>query len=357
MIWIGVDAHKAVHEGLALGIDGVVGQLRIANTPKAWGELLEWAQQWPERIWAVEGAWSLGRGLAQYLASHGERVHEVNGRWTAARRRGMRIPGKNDCLDARSVATLLREEAQTLPRVYAEDDELAAVQLWSRTEAELTRDLTRLINRLHDLLLQCDPEYKTGLPDLTTKAAIAALGTYAVPGLGTLARAREALVRSTAAQLALLDEQKRELRRELGRVSKARFAPLREIEGVGVIIACAIAAELGAPRPGFGEAQLAALGGLCPIEASSAGAVRHRLNRMGNRRLNMLFHQIVLTQARIYEPAQTYLRKRQSEGRTTREARRALKRLIVRRVYHAWTECFPKSTALLIPREAMKVAA
>jgi transposase len=91
---------------------------------------------------------------------------------------------------------------------------------------------------------------------------------------------------------------------------------------------------------GFGEEQLAALGGLCPLEASSAGAVRHRLNHLGNRRLNMVFHQIVLTQARIYPPARTYLLRRQSEGRTAREARRALKRLIVRRVYRAWRECF-----------------
>lgn len=340
MIWIGVDAHKAVHEAIAINQEGPVGQRRLPNTPEAWAALLAWARQWPERIWAVEGAWYLGRGLAQYLAEQGERVHEVNGRWTAARRRGMRTPGKNDRLDARSVATLLREEAATLPRVYAEEDEQASVQLWSRTQAELTKDLTRLINRLHELLLQCDVEYKAKLPELTTKAAIAALRTYTAPGAGMLAREREALVRQTAAQLALLDEQDRELRRKLERASKARFSPLRQIEGIGALIACAIAAEVGAPRPGFGEEQLAALGGLCPLEASSAGAVRHRLNRLGNRRLNMLFHQIVLTQARIYPPARTYLLRRQAEGRTPREARRALKRLIVRRVFHAWTTCF-----------------
>lgn len=340
MIWIGVDAHKQVHKALALSAEGPVGERTIPNTPQAWAALFEWAQQWPERIWAVEGAWFLGRGLAQYLAGQGERVHEVNGRWTAARRRGMRSPGKSDRLDARSVATLLREEASTLPRVYADEDELAAVQLWSRTQAELTKDLTRLINRLHDLLLQCDPEYKVTLPDLTTKTAIAALRTYTAPGSGVLAREREALIRATAAQLALLDEQDRELRRKLGRVSKTRFSPLRQIEGIGAIIACAIVAEVGRPRAGFGEEQLAALGGLCPLEASSAGAVRHRLNRLGNRRLNMLFHQIVLTQARIYPPARTYLLRRQSEGRTAREARRALKRLIVRRIYRAWRQCF-----------------
>ena len=345
MIWIGVDAHKQVHKAIALSVQGPVGERTIPNTPQAWAALFEWAQQWPERIWAVEGAWYLGRGLAQYLAGQGERVHEVNGRWTAARRRGMRIPGKSDRLDARSVATLLREEASTLPRVYADEDELAAVQLWSRTQAELTKDLTRLINRLHALLLQCDPEYKAKLPDLTTKAAIAALRTYTAPGSTVLAREREALIRATAAQLALLDEQDRELRKKLERVSKTRFSPLRQIEGIGALIAGAIVAEVGRPRAGFGESQLAALGGLCPLEASSAGAMRHRRNRLGNRRLNMLFHQIVLTQARIYPPARTYLLRRQSEGRTGREARRALKRLIVRRVYRAWRECFEVSIA------------
>ncbi|HZP97590.1 MAG TPA: IS110 family transposase [Candidatus Limnocylindria bacterium] len=340
MIWIGVDAHKEVHLAVAIGGEGTVGERKIANTPEAWAALLEWARQWPERVWAVEGAWYLGRGLAQYLARSGERVHEVNGRWTAARRRGMRAPGKSDRLDARSVATLLREEAATLPRVYAEEDALAQVQLWSRAQAELTKDITRTMNRLHELLLQCDPEYKTALPVLTTKAAITTLQAYQAPGTSGLDREREALIRATAAQLALLDAQDRELRKKLEHASTARFFPLRQIEGVGPIIACAIVAEVGRPRPGFAEEQLAALGGLSPLEASSAGAIRHRLNRLGNRRLNMLFHQIVLTQARIYPPARTYLLRRQAEGRTAREARRALKRLIVRRVYRAWRDCF-----------------
>ena len=55
----------------------------------------------------------------------------------------MRRPGKSDRLDAHSVAQLLREEADTLPRVYAEDDEQASVQLWSRLQAELTIDPSR----------------------------------------------------------------------------------------------------------------------------------------------------------------------------------------------------------------------
>lgn len=342
MIWIGVDAHKRLHQALALGAQGeVLGERTIPNAPEAWAALLEWARALsPERIWAVEGAWYLGRGLAQYLARAGERVHEVNGRWTARRRRGMRRPGKSDRLDARAVAQLVREEADTLPRVFAEEDPIATVQLWSRMQAELTEDMTRLTNRLHALLLFCDPAYGLRLPKLTTKAGIAAARTYAAPGEGELAREREHLVHQLAAQLALLWEQDRELRSKLERASQARFSPLRRIPGVGPLIACAIVAELGRPRPGFSEERLAATAGVSPLETSSAGAVRHRLNRSGNRRLNMLFHQVVLTQGRIHPPAQAYLARRRAEGRTSREARRALKRSLVRPVFNAWRASF-----------------
>jgi transposase len=342
VIWIGVDAHKRLHQAMAVGATGeVLGERTITNEPAAWRALLEWAQALDaERIWAIEGAWYLGRGLAQYLARSGERVHEVSGRWTAQRRRGMRKPGKSDRLDARAVAQLLREEADTLPRVYAEEDPLAAVQLWSRMQAETTADITRLINRVHALLLFCEPGYQARLPALTTKAGIAALRAYAAPGEGELARERERMVRALAEQLALLSDQDRELRSKLERASTARFSPLRQIQGVGPLIACGIVAEMGRPRPGFREEHFAAESGVAPIEASSAGGTRHRLNRSGNRRLNMFLHQIVLTQARTYEPARAYLARRRAEGLTAREARRALKRHVARRVFHALVECF-----------------
>lgn len=150
MIWIGVDAHKRVHQAVAPSEAGVVGERKIPNSPKAWAALLARAAQWPQRIWAVEGAWFLVRDLAQYLAEQGERVHEVSGRWGAARRRGMRQPGKSDRLDARSVAQLLREEAETLPRVLAQSEEVAAVRPWSGLQEELSVDKIRLIRPLTD---------------------------------------------------------------------------------------------------------------------------------------------------------------------------------------------------------------
>jgi transposase len=111
--------------------------------------------------------------------------------------------------------------------------------------------------------------------------------------------------------------------------------------------AAGLVAELGQARRGLSEAQLAAMAGVAPLEASSAGGVRHRLNRGGNRRLNRLLHVIALIQARIYPPAQAYLARRQRAGRTAREARRALKRHLVRRVWHQWQACWSDPPAAL----------
>jgi Transposase IS116/IS110/IS902 family len=92
-------------------------------------------------------------------------------------------------------------------------------------------------------------------------------------------------VRQIADQIALLMDQEHELRANIDAVVRTNFAPLLAIEGVRVIVAAGLIAELGMPWPGFGVPEVAALAGVAPIEASSAGDVRHRLSRRGNRRL------------------------------------------------------------------------
>src|SRR5205085_1168749 len=79
--------------------------------------------------------------------------------------------------------------------------------------------------------------------------------------------------------------------------------------------------------------------GVAPLEAYSAGRVRHRLNRGGNRRLNAILYRIALTQARCWPPAQAYLARRLREGKTKREAIRALKRYLIRAIWRLWQEC------------------
>ena len=97
------------------------------------------------------------------------------------------------------------------------------------------------------------------MPSLTTPAGIRACQQYTAPGDGALVREREQAVRRVADPLALLHAQERQLRDKLERAAEARLAPLTAVVGVGPLLAATLVAELGAPRPGLGEAQLNAL--------------------------------------------------------------------------------------------------
>ncbi len=82
MATIGVDAHKWVHQALALDETGaVLGSWRGANTPDRWQQFLAWAATLPgPQQWGIESAWNYGRGLAQFLVAQGETIFEVNPR-------------------------------------------------------------------------------------------------------------------------------------------------------------------------------------------------------------------------------------------------------------------------------------
>lgn len=312
MLTIGVDAHKAVHQALALDDTGsVLGSWRGATTPGHWLQLLDWVKALPgPRQWGIEGAWNYGRRLAQFLVAQRETVFEVNPRWTAERRRRARKSGKSDCLDAHAVAKLVREEGSSLPRVAAED-ETAVLDLLVTDREGVLAEATRLRNQLHQLLLQVDPDYKLHLPSLTSAAGLRALMTYSVAISIPLQRQRVAAIQRLAQRLDLATEQAAALEQEICALAEAHYS----------------------------EAHLAAYAGVAPLEASSAGLVRHRLNRGGNRRLNAILYRIALSQARSCAQAQAYLARRQAEGKTWREAIRALKRYLIRAVWRLWQEC------------------
>ena len=57
VVMIGVDPHKGSHTAVALGADEEpLGQVRVRASAAQAERLLTWAQSWPERTWAVEGA-------------------------------------------------------------------------------------------------------------------------------------------------------------------------------------------------------------------------------------------------------------------------------------------------------------
>ncbi len=340
MVTIGVDAHKSVHQALALDDTGtVLGSWRGATTADHWQQLLAWAVTFPgPRQWGIEGAWNYGRGVAQFLVAQGETIFEVNPRWTAQGRRRARKAGKSDRLDAHAVAKLVRDEGATLPRVAAEDETVILDLLVTEREGVLAEAI-RLRNQLHQLLLQVDPDYKAHLPSLTSAAGVRAVTGYTIATTTPLHRQRAAAIRRLGQRLALAVEQAARLEQEICTLAEAHYQPLTQVKGIGLYTAAALAGILGPGQRFRSEAQLAAYAGVAPLEASSAGQVRHRLNRGGNRRLNAILYRIALAQARTLPEAQAYLARRQAEGKTWREAIRALKRYLIRAIWRMWQQC------------------
>jgi transposase len=346
MVSIGLDAHKGTHMAVAVDEGGhVCGQWAGPNSTEGWTEVLRWAQSLgDERRWGIEGAWNYGRGLAQHLLAAGEVVHEVNTRWTAKERQRARNRSKTDQRDAQAIALYVWREGATLPVVTAEAaDETAVLEVLVTQRDAAVAEATRLRNQAHQLLLQCDPAYRTHLPSLRTAEGLAALEGYHAPTSGAVAQARAHAIRLLGQRLRLAVAQAAELQTQIEARARAGFSPLTRLKGVNALTAGMLAAILGPGRRFQSDADLALYAGVAPLEVSSAGRVRHRLNRGGNRRLNAILYRIALTQLRAWPDAQAYVARRIHEGKTKREAVRALKRYLIRAIWRLWQECVPRA--------------
>ena len=152
VVMIGVDPHKASHTAVAISpAEEPLGQLRVRASAVQAERLLEWAEAWPERAWAVEGAGGLGHLLAQQLLSAGERVLDVPPQ-LAARVRLLATGdvNKNDPGDARSVAVAALGSAQV--REVRRDDHATVLKVWAKRYQDLGRARTQVACRLHQVL-------------------------------------------------------------------------------------------------------------------------------------------------------------------------------------------------------------
>ena len=86
------------------------------------------------------------------------------------------------------------------------------------------------------------------------------------------------------------------------------------------------------------EASFAALAGTSPVDASSGKQRRHRLNRGGDRQLNWALHVIALQRIRHHHETNAYYQRLLATGKTTREARRCIKRALARHFYRRLSE-------------------
>ena len=299
---IGVDPHKSTHTAVAIDGDErpLARVLLVADRCQVL-RLLAWADPLgTERTWAVESAEGLGKLLAQQLVE----------------------AGKNDPNDVLATAVAgLRHCGLRAVRV---EDDTAAIRMVIDRYDDLVALRTQAACRLHVGLR----ELIAGGAPRRLRAERAAQLLRSVRPQGAAGVERKRLALELVADVHRLDRDIATAKRRVADAVTASGTSLLELHGVGPIVAGFILGHVGDPAWFPTPARFASYNGTAPLEASSGPRSRHRLNPRGNRKLNHALHLAAVTQVRHNTPGQAYYQRKIAEGKSKKEALRALKRRI-----------------------------
>jgi transposase len=333
VIVLGADTHKRSHTvaAIATGTGELLGERTVPVDRRGFGALLRWVRSIDEeRIWALEDCRHVSGSLERFLIERGERVLRVPTHLTAKARKSARQRGKSDPIDAVNVArAALQEGLASFPVAHLDGPELDLRLLVDHRE-RLVRHRVELNNTLQWHLHDLWPELHLPGGALFSKKWSTRIGRR-------LARAEQTMrVRITRDELRRL----RELTLAINRLEReitelvAQIAPQLLTEpGFGPLIAAKLVGEIAGAQRFATAAKLARAAGVAPIPASSGNTQRHRLQG-ANRQINAALHRVIVTRARCHPPTRDYIERRRSEGKSTREAIRCLKRYLARRVWH-----------------------
>jgi transposase len=324
-VMIGVDPHKASHTAVAISTaEQMLGELRVPASSGQAERLLAWAAAWPQRTWAIEGAGGLGHLLARQLVAAGERVLDVHPKLGArVRLLATGDINKNDPNDARSVA-IAALRSPSCQEVTA-DDHAAVLKVCSKRHRDLGRTRTQVACRLHAVLCELVPGGVTR--GLTASHAARILASIAPAS--AVDQARRDLAAGFVDDLRRLDAQQRDTRRKLAAAVGASGTTVTEVFGVGPVVAGIVIGDVRDVNRFPSRDHFAAYNGTAPIEVSSGPRRIYRLSRRGNRRLNHAIHMAAVTQVRHrHSQGRAYYDKKLAEGKTPKEAMRALKRQV-----------------------------
>jgi transposase len=329
VVTIGIDAHKS---SLAVALVDELG-CELAHEQFGNDAAGHWAlHRWVVRLapggrrFGVESSGWVGRGIACFLLEQGEEVVDVRGSLTERQRKRLRGQGKSDPRDALAIARVTAREKLPPVRVDSLSRDL---KLLCDYRAQLLAERIRTANRLHVDLVSLRPGYEKQIRNLDSGVRL----ERAERLLAGDERVQATLARLRIERLRRLDGELRQLERQIARAVKASGSGLPQQVGLGYLGAARIIGEVGDIRRIQSKARFARMNGTAPIPASSGQTQRHRLNRGGNRRLNHAIHMMALTQARMDPRARAYIERRRAEGRTQRDAVRALKRHLSDVVY------------------------
>ncbi|MFB7294231.1 IS110 family transposase, partial [Actinacidiphila glaucinigra] len=307
---IAIDPHKA--SWTAVAVDArlrPLDALRVPVSRAGYRDLLRFARQWPEAIWAMEGASGLGAPLTSRLANDGITPTDVPAK--LARRVRLLSTGhgrKSDEADALSVGIA----AHTATRLHTAriDEAIAALRTLTEHRDDLVRTRTQTVNRLHALMTKLVP---AGLPrKLTADTAAAAL--RGIRPKASLARTLRGLATDLVTEIRRLDRRITTVTEQITTAVAESSTTLTELHGIGDLLAAKILTRTAGVGRFRSEAAFASYCGVAPLEVSSGDVKRHRLSRAGDRQLNSALHVMAITQIRHPTPGQAYYQRKRAEG-------------------------------------------
>ncbi len=328
----GVDSHlDTIHVAVISQTGQPVVDREFATTVAGYREAVDWlAAHAPVQAVGVEGTSSYGVGITRALVAAGIRVVEVNRTRPAEKRR----QGKTDVLDAyRAARSVLSGECSTVAK-NPSIEPLRALLIARRSAVKAQQAAMRQIEAI---LVNARPQMRDRYRVLSKRELVAALRQVR-PGqvhdiddadtlysLRTLARRHHAL----AEEIATLQQ------RMYTRATAANPA-LMAITGVGPTVGAQLLITAGDnPDRLRSSASFAALSGTAPTPVCSGRTDRHRLSRGGDRQANAALFHIAKVRLRCDQRTQVYRDRQLAKNWTMTQIMRALKRAIVREVFHA----------------------
>jgi transposase len=259
---------------------------------------------------------------------------------TAIRRRSRRL-AKTDRIDSIAIARALQSEPTLGPVqvLDAVDPLLAHLEAVVEHRRSLVECRTRQLHYAQDQIAKLPATIRDRLPaggKIDTRLTALARLQVDSDRLTAAAAHRLGWLLQMAEQTGQLRRQIRALEHDLERLLDVHGTTLRNEAGIGAVTAATLLIEVGDPTRFRNEAAFARWCGTGAVALSSAEGnqqpVRHRLDFGGNRRINSLLYIMSVTQQRHLPEAAAYIERKRTQGKTSREARRAHKRHLANRV-------------------------
>ena len=334
MIVLGADTHKRSHTiaAVAAASGELLGEQTVAVGRRGFDALLRWARGLDgERVWALEDCRHVSGSLERFLIERGERVLRIPTHLTA-RRAQQRPPARQVGCDRRAQRRPRRAAGRPGHVPGRAPGRARARPAAARRPPRTTRPPSRRAQQ-HAALAPARPLARAAAARRRAVLEEVEHADRPAPGPRRADDARPDRARRAAppARAHARDQAGSSARSPS---SSAQLAPqLLSEPGFGPLIAAKLVGEIAGAQRFATAAKLARAAGVAPIPASSGNTQRQRLDQGGNRQINAALHRVIVTRARCHQPTRDYIARRRSEGKSTREAIRCLKRYLTR---HVW---------------------